>query len=1102
MDSNDLKRRIAVIDRTVEVLAEVGLHPEGETAANDLRVLHVEPSIAVIGLVSRGKSTLVNKLLGVDVQPMGPNPVTFGCGFLRSGHPRAIGIKADGSRVDLPSDPEGFRHVARRHEAQDVSDFEYTWNFRLPRDVVLIDTKGLDEVSADFQDDLLEMERSWAAQGAVSALLVTAVPPGASARDVTLFRALSEHFEGRVTVIVKQVDSTLTLPELEEAAGVWRSYSSDVLVIPDSRPTSNDQWGFGPLAALERKMSDTWSRGDDFKSAAVRRLERTLADLAKNLEVPFQSRRAERLRTVYFDAVGDQSVHPEVRSVLADRLIVDYQQRRRSLSDAGQIDEAFYLAELGSTHARSLLLAAMSARSSLRKGLPLDQIIEVIYPRNNSLSRQALEAITLDSDADFCGVSRMLDRRSDILRAQPSLWADAKRYCSSVVDEVRLLHLLRSGGDLTSVIVVMQLIDVWELALDGHHLNVSSAAVINTALKTHEHELRLRYNKIDQHLYRLFSRLEQVSVNWGQELVTQHSQNLSKNIYSQFTMNRRSHTPFDEYAVIAGRIEQVIARLQLLMPYVGEQSAGNLRAFADELGPMSRRQRWLRESIRISRFDIDHRLTVADAYKWTAAAVALLGVIFLTNRIFAASVFFGAMALLLGVRSLVIRGSGLMRVETFDSSRDPISLQRMAARHWIVNAAFGVVSIALAVSVSVLTRDGGDGSASVVELVPASQAPVETTAPTVPPVAETSVSTTTASLVMPTISSEEVGLDQFQDGRGVELSATEVSSDSASTVSYVFVLRSVRNDLPDVMDATACWVNEIDEGLGRGCQSVELVRFSQVQDKTAFALQAQIDSQVSPGVNRLKITPTSLYGDLLSSASILVTNSGTGMTSTTSGVQNGLPALGIEYANAMADWSSTGFKRMMSLSAESSPAWNYGFHLLNGRLSELQAGRKDGSSVRTILDPSGVRLCVTSSCDLRLSDFIIEYGMVTGFSVNGRAVSESVIADPGSSNWVCGESGACVVLRSLSWFGAKAYATVEVQVSSIAVTRVQKAAIRLVTPTGRSISFSAGTTPDARPGVNAHYSISFPTTQSPFGGEIRVKVRTDIGLESIALPVR
>ena len=158
--------------------------------------------------------------------------------------------------------------------------------------------------------------------------------------------------------------------------------------------------------------------------------------------------------------------------------------------------------------------------------------------------------------------------------------------------------------------------------------------------------------------------------------------------------------------------------------------------------------------------------------------------------------------------------------------------------------------------------------------------------------------------------------------------------------------------------------------------------------------------------------------------------------------------------------------------------------------------------MRTILDSSGVRICVTSSCDLRLSDFIIEYGWITGFNVNGRAVSESVIADPGSSNWVCGESGACVVLRSLSWFGAKAYATVEVQVSSIAVTRVQKAAIRLVTPTGRSILFSAGTTPDAKPGVNAHYSISFPTNESPFGGEVRVKVRTDIGLESIALPVR
>jgi hypothetical protein len=202
----------------------------------------------------------------------------------------------------------------------------------------------------------------------------------------------------------------------------------------------------------------------------------------------------------------------------------------------------------------------------------------------------------------------------------------------------------------------------------------------------------------------------------------------------------------------------------------------------------------------------------------------------------------------------------------------------------------------------------------------------------------------------------------------------------------------------------------------------------------------------------------------------------------------------------MAEWSSAGFERMMYLSSPGSPAWKYGYHLREGRKSELQSGRRDGNRVSTRVDTSGVRVCVTSSCDLRLSDFVTGYDGISSFNVNGRSIAESVIANSGEGSWVCGRFGACVILRSLSWFTSRAYGTIEVRVLDPSGAYAKKGAIRLVTSSGTSVSYIGGTTPDAGLGSNAHYSVAFAIREAPFGGEIRVKLRTALGLETLVLP--
>jgi hypothetical protein len=112
------------------------------------------------------------------------------------------------------------------------------------------------------------------------------------------------------------------------------------------------------------------------------------------------------------------------------------------------------------------------------------------------------------------------------------------------------------------------------------------------------------------------------------------------------------------------------------------------------------------------------------------------------------------------------------------------------------------------------------------------------------------------------------------------------------------------------------------------------------------------------------------------------------------------------YAIAMARWTSSGFQEMMNLSEINSPAWKYAFHLYNGRLSEIQAGRKDGSQVKTKNAGSGIRICLTSSCSTLLDNFEIFNGRLYDFTINDRLVSDSVITNSGSGIWVCGSFGA------------------------------------------------------------------------------------------------
>ncbi len=207
------------------------------------------------------------------------------------------------------------------------------------------------------------------------------------------------------------------------------------------------------------------------------------------------------------------------------------------------------------------------------------------------------------------------------------------------------------------------------------------------------------------------------------------------------------------------------------------------------------------------------------------------------------------------------------------------------------------------------------------------------------------------------------------------------------------------------------------------------------------------------------------------------------------------------YVNALASWSSAGFESMLELSQEGSPAWAYGYHLFLGRYSERQAGGGDGRPLEVLSDGSTYRICFTAACSAEISNFVIEGDRVRTFDVNGRPLADSINIHPFESDFVCGQSGFCVALRSTFWFGGTTYSIVEVSVSDPSVKKVRSLSVNLETIDGARYPMTSGTTPTATPGDNALYSIGFRGSPDPRMGYVVVKLRSSLGTETIRLPV-
>lgn len=175
------------------------------------------PMIAIVGVVNRGKSTLVNEILQQPISPENSRPETASVlGFARGARRQSLGMTNAGKRIRLPKSPSGFTKRVRRGSGLAVAMFARAkW---LTPGVCLVDTPGLDEAESSFTESALVGATSAALELADAVVVVLGIP-GVKGTDIKLLRdALKIHGSMRTLIVIKSNDSSVSKSDLE----MWR----------------------------------------------------------------------------------------------------------------------------------------------------------------------------------------------------------------------------------------------------------------------------------------------------------------------------------------------------------------------------------------------------------------------------------------------------------------------------------------------------------------------------------------------------------------------------------------------------------------------------------------------------------------------------------------------------------------------------------------------------------------------------------------------------------------------------------------------------------------------------------------------------------------
>ncbi|MBJ7461889.1 MAG: dynamin family protein, partial [Ilumatobacteraceae bacterium] len=160
--------------------------------------------VGIFGQVKRGKSSLINALVGQRVSSVGVIPETAKPVWVESGEPKSYVIYTDGTREEFADSNTAAEMATQRHkkkkdekEVLRVQQFlEIDW---LPNGLRLVDTPGLADPS--MVDDY-ELRTLGELDRVAAAIFVLVQPPGAEREEVQLLKSLGKKGIDKVFIVV------------------------------------------------------------------------------------------------------------------------------------------------------------------------------------------------------------------------------------------------------------------------------------------------------------------------------------------------------------------------------------------------------------------------------------------------------------------------------------------------------------------------------------------------------------------------------------------------------------------------------------------------------------------------------------------------------------------------------------------------------------------------------------------------------------------------------------------------------------------------------------------------------------------------------------
>lgn len=184
-------------------------------------------SLMVIGDFKRGKSTIINAILGRSIAPVNVAPETFTINCISYGdHPSVEAVLHNGKRVTLTADDLSRRRLIELLDyfPGELEYIDVRSDAPILKEIQIVDTPGLSDL-----DDLDKQVKDFLVKADAVIYVASALSPFSESEQYFIAEYIAPQNFSKVFVLVNMIDAMNTMEDIERITGRIRDICSQLL---------------------------------------------------------------------------------------------------------------------------------------------------------------------------------------------------------------------------------------------------------------------------------------------------------------------------------------------------------------------------------------------------------------------------------------------------------------------------------------------------------------------------------------------------------------------------------------------------------------------------------------------------------------------------------------------------------------------------------------------------------------------------------------------------------------------------------------------------------------------------------------------------------